>query len=290
MSSLRPFLIALFCTVIVGFSAANDGPQLSVMSFNIRYGSAKDGDNDWEKRKELVFDVLKEQDADVIGLQEALKFQIDAILDNAPAYAMLGVGRDDGDSLGEYSAILYKKDKFIVRDSGTFWFSDTPDKIASTSWGNKITRICTWALFEDKAGGRSFYHFNLHLDHRSQPSREKSVQLLAKKITERRVKAPFLVTGDFNAGEANPAIQFLTSPHAADAYAELPLVDTFRELHPHAKTVGTFNGFKGITSGDKIDYIFAPRGTKVISASIIRDNTNGRTPSDHFPVKAVIEF
>lgn len=290
MLILRFFLVTLFVTGSVSLSAANDSLHVSVMSFNIRYGSAKDGANHWRLRKELVDKVIKTHDADVIGMQEALKFQIDAILDAAPVYAMVGVGRDDGDTLGEYSAILYKKGRFNVTNSGTFWFSDTPEKIASKSWGNNITRICTWALFEDKNSGASFYHFNLHLDHRSQPSREKSVQLLAKKIAARSTKSPFLVTGDLNAGEDNPAIQFLTHTPQTQSLPELPLIDAFRILHPEATNVGTFNGFKGVRTGNKIDYIFVCKQAKVMHASIIRDNQDGRFPSDHFPVSADIIF
>ncbi len=282
------FGISFFLIAAV-LSCFAENIQLHVMSFNIRYGTANDGENRWQHRKELVCKVLKNHDADVVGLQEALKFQIDAIIARTPAYAMIGVGRDDGDTLGEYSAILYKKDRFIVKESGTFWFSDTPDIVASKSWGNTITRICTWALFEEKSTGKAFYIYNLHLDHRSQPSREKSVELLAKKISERTVKSPFIITGDFNAGEENPAVRFLTSG-SAPKYQALPLVDTFRALHPDAKEVGTFNGFEGRTTGDKIDYIFVPKGTKVLKASIIRDNSDGRYPSDHFPVQTVITF
>ena len=264
--------------------------ELSMLTFNIRYGSANDGDNHWQLRKELVFDVLKEQDADVVGLQEALKFQIDEILEQIPEYAKIGVGRDDGDSLGEYSAILYKKDKFTTEDSGTFWFSDTPEVVASKSWGNNITRICTWALLTENETQKSFYFYNVHLDHRSQPSREKSAQLLLQKIASRKEKLPFYISGDFNAGENNQAIKLLTDLERAKKLKIEPLVDSFRLPHPEAKDVGTFNGFEGKTSGDKIDYIFVPKNTTIIKAEIIHFNDNGRYPSDHFPVRAVISF
>jgi len=280
---------AFFMLLVVLSVSSVQALELNVLSFNIRYGTARDGDNHWQKRKGLVFNVLKHQTADVVGLQEALKFQIDEILDQVPAYEMIGVGRDDGDTLGEYSAILYNKDKFDVQDSGTFWFSDTPDVVASKSWGNSITRICTWALLKEKTSSELVYHYNLHLDHRSQPSREKSTALLVNMLEKREPKAPFVVTGDFNAGEDNPAILFLTQKPEQPS-AVLPLVDTFRILHPDAKEVGTFNGFKGKTTGDKIDFVFVPHGTKVLKAEIIRDNQNGRYPSDHFPVSALVEF
>ena len=259
---------------------------LTVMSFNIRYGTANDGENHWKERREFLFDVVREADADLVGLQEALDGQIRELLEELPQYGAIGVGRDDGRARGEYAAILYRRDRFRVSDAGTFWFSDTPEAIASRSWGNSITRICTWARLVDR-DGRAFWHYNLHLDHLSQPSRERSAALLAERIGARRhLDEPAIVTGDFNAGETNPAVTRLTAPQGN---APALLLDSFRVRHPDEKTVGTFSGFKfGITTGDKIDYVLVPPGTDVRDAEIIRTSRNDRYPSDHFPVVARI--
>lgn len=258
--------------------AAQPAP-LTVMSFNVRYGTANDGDNRWPARRDLLFDVIRQQDADLIGLQETLDFQIDEIVAAAPAYAVVGVGRDDGARKGEYAAILFRKDRLHVAASGTFWFSDTPDVVGSSSWGNRVTRVCTWARFVDR-DGRGFWLFNVHLDHESQPSREKSVALLRQRIDARpSPREPVIVTGDFNVGESNEALHALTAGHA--------FVDTFRVAHPDQKVVGTFTGFRhGRIDGDKIDYVFAQPGMEVLSASIVRTDRDGRYPSDHFPVVA----
>ncbi len=257
------------------------------MSFNIRYGTAKDGENEWPARRALLFDVIRESDPDLVGLQEALAFQIDEISTTLPGYAVVGVGRDDAARAGEFSAILFKKDRFRVADAGTFWFSDTPEVPASKSWGNSITRICTWARFIDR-DGRGFYHFNLHLDHQSQPSRERRTVLLRQRITARAFAAdPVIVTGDFNVGERNPALSTLVAKDDAST----PFVDTYRALHPAETVVGTFNGFKmGNTGGEKIDYVLVQPGTEVLSAEIIRTSRNDRYPSDHFPVVARVRL
>jgi endonuclease/exonuclease/phosphatase family metal-dependent hydrolase len=167
-----------------------------------------------------------------------------------------------------------------VRRSDTFWFSDTPGVVKSTSWGNQIERICTWAYFEDREGP-AFYVYNVHLDHQSQPSRERSAALLLARIGARDPKAPAVVTGDFNAGEQNPAAQAMLAVFR----------DSFRVLHPDAGEVGTFNGFKhGQTAGDKIDFVFVEPGTEVLEAAIVRASRDGRYPSDHFPVTARIRL
>ena len=262
---------------------------LTVMSFNIRYGTAKDGENHWTARREMLFDVIREQDADLVGLQEALASQIDEIIAAVPIYAVVGVGRDDAARAGEFSAILFRKDRLRVAEAGTFWFSDTPSVPGSKSWGNNVTRISTWARFVDRDGS-GFYHFNLHLDHESQPSRERSTVLLKQRIDARSgAKEPVVVTGDFNVGERNPALVALVGTGPGDAAAAF--VDTFRVRHPGDTTVGTFTGFKfGATGGEKIDYVLVPPGTDVLSADIVRASRNERYPSDHFPVVAKIRL
>jgi endonuclease/exonuclease/phosphatase family metal-dependent hydrolase len=263
------------------------------MTFNIRYGTAEDGDNRWERRRELLFEVIRKEDADLVGLQEALRFQVDEILAAVPGYAMAGVGRDDGREAGEYSAILYRRARLSIIDSGTFWFSDTPEQPGSMSWGNRTTRICTWARFRDRSG-ESFYAYNLHLDHESQPSRERSVQLLARRIRSRDAQDdPVIVTGDFNVDEQNPAMRWLLGDEAALAGETTPgigLADTFRALHPTARGVGTFTGFTfGQIDDRKIDYVLTDGGFVVREARIVHTSRDRRYPSDHFPVVASVE-
>jgi endonuclease/exonuclease/phosphatase family metal-dependent hydrolase len=282
-------LCILASLLLHGWAEAQPAPRdpLQVLSFNIRYGTAKDGENHWSARREMLFELLRERDADLVGLQEALAFQIDEIVAAVPGYAVIGVGRDDAGKVGEFSAILFKKDRFRVADAGTFWFSDTPEVPASKSWGNNITRICTWARLIDR-DGRGFYQYNLHLDHQSQPSRERSTVLLRQRLEARAFPGdPVIVTGDFNVGERNPALAALV----VKGDPSTPFLDTFRVLYPDEAVVGTFNGFKiGNTAGEKIDYVLVQPGCEVISAEIIRTSRNERYPSDHFPVAARIRL
>ncbi|MBN1507057.1 MAG: endonuclease/exonuclease/phosphatase family protein [Sedimentisphaerales bacterium] len=292
------FMLGLVCGADAPASRESqaDKPDLLVMTFNIRYGTADDKENSWDNRKGLVFDVLRRNDPDVVGLQEALRSQLDDIRAALPRYGEIGVGRDDGKTAGEYSAILYKKERFTVTESGTFWLSDTPQACGSITWGNNCTRVCTWGRFVPKQAGRSFYLFNTHLDHVSQYSRERSAILLTTRIHDRAQKDPFVVTGDFNTGEDNPVVRYLKGEQelhivgAGQSKNPIPLIDTFRVLHAGASEVGTFHTFKGVRTNAKIDYIFAEPGTKVLQAEILYDNKDNRYPSDHFPVKAAIRF
>ncbi|MGE3108652.1 MAG: nuclear transport factor 2 family protein [Phycisphaerales bacterium] len=268
---------------------------LGVMTFNIRYDNAGDGENAWPRRREMVARFLGEQRPDVVGLQEALDSQLRAILADRPEFGSVGVGRDDGATKGEYAAILYNTARLEVLDSGTFWFSETPEQPGSRSWGNAITRICTWARFCERgrrghAGGTGvFYVFNVHLDHQSQPSRERSVRLLIDRIRSRGHDDPVIITGDFNAGEANTAVRYVKGEDRTELERGWPVfVDSFRAAHPDEAVVGTFHGFKGETTGEKIDYIFVSPGARVLAAAIVRRSEGERYLSDHFPVVARI--
>jgi len=266
--------------------------QVRLLCFNIRYGTARDGANHWQQRKDLVTRLIREQQSDVIGLQEALRFQIDYITDAVKGYGEIGVGRDDGRIRGEYCAILYRQARYAVGDSGTFWLSDRPEQVASITWNNACTRICTWARLIDKTSGRAFYVYNLHLDHVSQPSREKSAILVVKRISQRTHNDPCVVMGDFNVGENNPALLYLKGQAGPEGVnpSKTPLVDTFRVLHAQATDVGTFNGFRGRKTGSKIDYILAQPDAKVLESAIVDTAYDGTYPSDHFPVSATLSW
>ncbi|MGV3615700.1 MAG: endonuclease/exonuclease/phosphatase family protein [Fimbriimonas sp.] len=253
---------------------------LKVMSFNIRYGTANDGDDRWELRRPKTLTTIQKQAPDVLGLQEALAFQVEEIRKAMPHYAAVGVGREDGKAAGEHSTILYDTRRLVALRSDTFWFSDTPTVPNSMHWGNRITRVCTWAYFRDLKTGRFFWHFNLHIDHESQPSRLKSAELLVRRIRERGTDDPVVVTGDFNVGESNPVVDTVKGAGFRDSY---------RVRYPDAKDVGTFHGFRELGK-DKIDYVFVNDGFEVTDAAIVPDKVDGRWPSDHFPVTATIEF
>ena len=282
---MKEFLLVLILFTLQSFVSAF---EIDALSFNIRFDNPKDGENAWQNRKEMVGQWVKSESPDVIGLQEALRHQIDDIKKVATAYSEYGVGRDDGKSRGEHCTILYLKKRFSLdkSDCGTFWFSDTPEKVASKSWGNEIPRICTWARFIEKKTDKGFYVYNVHYDHRSQPSRLGASELIIQRISKRkRSNDPIILMGDFNASENNPAIKiFKDEP--------LNLVDTFRVVKPDEKMVKTFHGFRGGSfSGGKIDHVFMlPKMGKVSSAEIVRFNKEKRYLSDHYPVRAKLSF
>ena len=257
-----------------------------VMTFNIRYGLADDGDNGWHRRRELVFDVPADHAADVIGLQEALNFQIKEIKQALEPYAVISAGRNDGRYAGEACPILYRSDRFAALDSGTFWFSNTPWKPGSKHWGNTLPRICTWVRLREIATGASFYVYNLHLDHASQSSREHSVELLAKEIARREHPDPVIVMGDFNMDTDNPAM----APLLARTNGAAGLVDVWSFLHSGQLGITTFHGFGQQPAGPCLDHILIGQGAAIIEVAVDARDFDGRYPSDHFPVIAYLRI
>ena len=284
---MRAVTIFFLSTMISCAPGAGQAPDpIRVMSFNIRYGTADDGRNSWEFRRDLVGQVIRQNDPDILGIQEALAFQILELEEVMPGHRRIGVGREDGVAAGEFAAIYYRSQRFEIDSSGTFWLSETPKVPGSMHWGNRITRICTWVRLVESESDDALYVFNVHFDHQSQPSRERSAELVAQRIAERLHDDPVILMGDFNAGEDNPAMRHLRGETTTPS---IQLTDTFRSLHPDATGTGTFGAWVGETLGDRIDAILV-RDFEVLEADIVRDSRGGQYPSDHFPVTAILRW
>lgn len=260
-----------------------------VMSFNIRYGTAKDGENAWEKRKEFLAETVAAFDPDLLGTQETLPDQRDFLAAKLPGYAAFAAGRDDGKDAGEMAAVFYRKDRFEKLDGGHFWLSDTPEKPGSKGWDAALPRVTTWVKLGDRtaSGGKPVLFLNVHLDHRGEKARLESARLIRAQIAELGKGCRVVVTGDFNAGEGGEPYEALFGKRDDKPS---PVADTFRVAHPtRGKSEGTFSGFKAdATGGDRIDWIACSRDWDVRLAGIDRTACDGRTPSDHFPVTAVL--
>jgi endonuclease/exonuclease/phosphatase family metal-dependent hydrolase len=164
--------------------AADGALGLTVASFNLRYENPAERDwRAWSRRIDRVVRSIRTIDPDVLGIQEALHGQAADLRASLPDYEFHGIGRDDGQRAGEYSAILFRRDRFEWHDGGTFWLSDTPERPGSMSWGNGIPRLTTWVRLIDRASGRPFHIFNTHWDHRSQISREHAAPLIAQRLS-----------------------------------------------------------------------------------------------------------
>jgi endonuclease/exonuclease/phosphatase family metal-dependent hydrolase len=256
--------------------------DLEVMTYNLRYKNTSDpSPHTWAERVPAIKRLINQEKPDIMGTQEVLYPQLLDLEEALPKYDWIGLGREGG-SKGEYSAIFYNKSRYTPIEYDHFWLSDTPNVIGSMTWGNKITRMVTWAKFEDKKTSEQFYVVNTHFDHQSTNAREKSAELIKEKIKEFDAELPVLLTGDFNTGPDSVPHQSLTTEGAFD-----DLWDT-AEVRIN-ESLGTFNGFHDQTGGGqarRIDWVLGKGNVETHSIEIINEYKNGQFPSDHFPVLA----
>ncbi|WP_083702122.1 endonuclease/exonuclease/phosphatase family protein [Mangrovimonas sp. DI 80] len=257
---------------ILTFAQAQD---LKVMSYNIKLDYPKEGKDSWANRKPFFINQLKFYEPDVLGVQEAMPNQMKDMESLLPDYDYVGVGRDDGNDAGEYSAIFYKKDELKVLESSTFWLSQTPDKV-SMGWDAVCNRVCTYALFENKTTKQKFWMFNTHFDHVGEVARKNSAILIVEKIKElNKNNYPVVLSGDFNMESGHESIQYITKS----------LNDSKAVTTVAFGPEGTFNGFhfeEPVTK--RIDFVFTSKNITVEKYAVLSDNWNLQYPSDHFPV------
>lgn len=263
-----------------------ESPDLRVMSFNLRYATANDGANRWERRREQLTRTIHDFAPDLLGTQETLELQKDWLDQNLPEFESCGVGRDDGAKQGEMTALWYRSERFERLDAGHFWLSETPDRPGSVSWDSALTRMASWVKLKDRnqPNGAPILFLNTHFDHRGEEARRRSAILIRQKLVQLGEGCDWIVTGDFNAAEDSPAHKELFSG------ANPALLDTYRVVFPKREAgEGTFNGFDPqATAGPRIDWVGVSSRWKVSEAQIIRTAVDGHTPSDHFPVTAIL--
>ena len=245
-------------------------------------------------------------DFEIFGTQEGKYNGLEQLKSMLPGYEYIGIGRNDGEKKGEYSAIFYKTALFDLLDHGDFWLSQTPD-VPSIGWDASQHRICTWGHFRVKATKQEFFYFNLHMDHIGVQARMESAKLVVSKIREICKGEPVILTGDFNVDQTNPIYNvFVESGVLSDSYEICEI---------RYALDGTANGFDPNSfTNSRIDHVFVSPGSRVLRYGVLTDTyrtmtpeaqkyENGnfpkeisfqayqaRTPSDHFPVKVILQL
>lgn len=281
-------LFYLFAVVLLLSSCTESKPiELNVMSFNIRYDNPGDSLNSWQYRKDIAAQTIKDQNADIVGAQEVLVNQLNDLKTSLPEYNAVGVGRIDGLEKGEYSAILYKKDRFSEIKSGHFWLSETPEEVGSKGWDGACERIATWIILEEISSKKQIFFINTHLDHVGKVAREKGVSLLLDRIAELSKGLPVISTGDFNATPDSDVIKHVTDPVNPNY-----LMHTKDMAVVKSGTAWTFHDFGRLPLEKRefIDYIFVKPDTKVLKHAVIPEMLNDKFISDHSAVAAQIEI
>ncbi len=273
-------LIFISIMMLVSCSVKESALELTVVSYNIRYGDANDGPNSWEFRKHATPVMIDSLKPDLLGLQEALIYQIEYILENCPDYAFYGVGRDDGSSKGEHTAILYNKNVFTLLDGNTYWLSETPD-VPSKGWDSNHHRTATIALLQHNETGRKVYYVNTHLDHEGVMAQKNGMAMIIDTINGLNTENhPVVLTGDFNMVVEKEPVQDLAK-----------VLSNAREFAAETDNIITSNGWQIPSHGQIIDHIYySPSGECMKYQTVDRPFAGVTLISDHFPILAKIRF
>lgn len=270
----------LFLLIPLWVACGNQSVDLAAMSFNIRYANPADSLDYWELRKDMVVDLIRTYDADLVGIQEALPEQISYLSEELPEYGFIYRGRESEPGQGEAVPVMYRDSVWELIRSETFWLSAEPEVAGSNSWNGACNRVATWAVFKHRESGKELVFCNTHFDHVSQAARLNGALLIRKRMDSLAPGYPLILAGDLNGEPDNPAVLAL-SEYWHDPY---PL------FHPEEDPAGTYHGFKGYADGKRIDYLLVSDGITAHRLDIIRDHLNGRYPSDHFPVVGHFSF
>ncbi len=270
------------CCAIAPIALADDEP-LRVMSFNIRYGTADDGENRWALRKDVVVETVKAYGPALVGLQECLGFQAEYLVEQLPEYRWFGVGRE-ADGSGERMAVLYRADVLNPLETGNLWLCETPNVPGSSSWNSACNRMVTWGKFYRHGDRRMVYFFNTHFDHKSEEARRGAARVLSEQIERIAGDAAVIITGDFNA-VAESSVPWKTLIDAG-------FTDTWLSASKQDGPSVTWSAFKAPETGvnRRIDWVLTRGPLVARHCETVIFNRDGRYPSDHFPVFAEIGF
>lgn len=278
--SAKQILCALFALILpfigigrpdTGINKAPEFETVRIMSFNVR-----DGEFD---REEIVPQVIADYLPDSVGLQECEGTWFLTLKTYLPDYKIIGVGRLTGmPLLGESTAIMYRQDKYKLVDWGTFWLSETPDKV-SLGWDATYYRTCTWAVLENRETGEQYAHVNTHLDNQGAQARLNGLKLVLEKAES--FDMPVVLTGDFNFPKGSDLYKQLIAGEFTDTSAVAAKADSGCTAH----------GYNGTVEGYPIDFILVnEKITDVRSYNIMREKYNDRYVSDHYPIYADMVF
>lgn len=284
-----PALVRVLALLVVAATLAGRAGAASpalpgafrVVQFNVRFDFESDGPNRWANRVELVAGLIRDARASVACLQEDKANQVDDLRRALPGWEFVGAGRDGRGS--ERCSVAFDGARWRCVEHGDFWLSDTPEVVASSTWGCKYPHKVTWARLEDRQNPRlgPVTFLSTHLDEHPEAAevRRRSAEVIRAWLGQHARGANLVVCGDFNAGTTEAA-------HAAmlESAPAPTLQDAWEAAHASDPSTGTVHNFTGHSGKKRIDWIFIGGHVTAGEVKIDRWNRGGRYPSDHFAV------
>lgn len=278
----RKALILAAALLALPAAAKERADHYEAMTYNIRLDVASDGGNAWPHRRSALTALVAYRAPDLVGMQEVLLHQKQAVETDLPAYQFVGVARDDGKEKGEYSMLGFRRDRFTLVGSGTFWLSPTP-AVPSKGWDAALPRIATWARLHDRSSKRILLVVNTHFDHIGEVARQESARLIRHWIDgQRKPGESAVLMGDFNSPATSNPYAAIVEPGKGALRDSAAISRT-----PHYGPPGTFTGFDiARMDASPIDHIFVSDDVTVLHHATLTDQNGGKLPSDHYPVVA----
>ena len=259
-------------------------PALQLMSMNVRRRLAPSlwpTRDRWATREPLLRALLAAESPSVLGVQEALPDQDDAVLAAlGDGYERVGAGRN-ADGTDERCTVYWDGRRLELESWRQLALSAHPDRPGSRSWGSLFPRVAVVAGFRDRFDGRRFSVVNTHLDPFSGRSRSLSAAIVRSVVDD--LGDAVAVMGDLNAGSGSSAVDALLAGGVLrDSWLEAE-----QRLTPAWRT---YSGYRAPRLGSRIDWILAGRDVHVRAAAINAQRWNGRAASDHEAVQALVEL
>ena len=259
--------------------------RIRVMTVNLRFDNPEDGPFQWRFRKERVFDIIRSERPGLLATQEGMNHQLEDLARNLPGYkACLKNRLHDPHPKIQRPTIFYDRNRFLLKDGGEFWLSETPDLHLSKSWGSAFPRLFTYAYLEHRRTSGTFWFCCTHFDHVSEPARINSARIVRDWV--KRKRKPVILAGDFNDVPDSEVYRILTENPTG-------LNDTWRlKKKCEGDDFSTFHGFTGRPFGGRIDWILTAQGIRCIDARILTAETvkGDVYPTDHYPYLADVFF
>ncbi len=189
------------------FMAATD--ILEVMTANARRKGKDPQEFQWDNRKQQFIDLILSKKPTIIGFQEVVKGeQFDDLKKGLSGYQSFGDSRNEHASFLSLQWLISKHWNANNECSPIFYNPEEVTSIASATFGinpyyfsqQKLPRICTWGLFEDKKSQKQFYVYNTHLDNESEEIRLAQLKIILKhrKTGKHNQSIPAIIMGDLN--------------------------------------------------------------------------------------------
>ena len=255
---------------------------MKVVTFNLRCVWDGDGINGFVHRMGMIWDKIQQEKPDVVSFQEVIPKTLEALKCIMPDYLFVGQGRNK-DYSGEGLYTAYRKDTIELIGSEVFWIGPEPHVPESRFEGQyNCPRIGVMAMLMEKANGRVFRIYNIHLDHKVTAVRVAGMKCVWEQVQLHNANRylPAIILGDFNAEPDDESLAFCEQ------------TGKLFEITPDIQY--TFHDYgRGVEErpGKKIDYIyvteeFVPCVEKV---EAWEDEMHGIYLSDHYPIALTID-